>query len=78
VQLKTDLPANLSRVDGYGVGTIVKGKCTSDSGNVTVYIDTAKPPFIYLETKFGLIILSDQDKAKTQSLYDKLNADIKQ
>jgi hypothetical protein len=78
IQLKNDLPSNLSRVDGYGFSTIVKGKCTSDIGNVTVYIDTSKPPYIYISTTSGLVILNDQSKLKTQSLYEKLNSDIKQ
>lgn len=77
VQLKTNLPANLSRTNGYGFGSILKGKCSSDLGNVTVYVDTSKPPFIYLTTSSGLIILNDQSADKTQALYDTLNSSVK-
>jgi hypothetical protein len=41
---------------------------------VTVYIDTSKPPFIYLTTENGLIILNDRTAEKTQALYDLLEA----
>ncbi len=77
VQLKDDLPANLSKVDGLGLGTILKGKFTSNIGDVTVYIDTSEPPFIYINTTSGLIILNDQSRTKTQTLFDELNSDIK-
>ena len=72
VELKNDLPSNLRRTNGYGLGTVVRGACSSDSGDVTVYIDTAVPPFIYLTTSSGLIILNDETAEKTQVLYDSL------
>lgn len=74
VQLKTTVPSNLRRVNGYGFGSIVKGKCTSDIGDVTVYIDTSKPPFLYVTTASGLIVLNCQSAEDTQSLYDQLNS----
>ncbi|KLU59792.1 hypothetical protein CEB3_c39260 [Peptococcaceae bacterium CEB3] len=77
VQLKNELPANLSKVDGLGIGTILKGKYSSDIGDVTVYIDTSAPPFIYINTKFGLIILNDRAKTQTQTLYEELNSNVK-
>lgn len=78
VQLKSDPPVNLKRVNGYGMGSVIKGKCTSDLGDVTVYIDTSKPPFIYLTTSSGLVVLNDQTAEETQSLYDQLNSSISQ
>lgn len=75
MQLKNDLPANLSKVNGSGIGTILKGKYSSSIGDVTVYIDTSVPPFIYINTKSGLIILNDQ--SKTQTLYEELKLSVK-
>lgn len=76
VQLKYDPPANLKRVNGYGFGSIVKGKCSSDLGAVTVFIDTSKPPYIYLMTSEGLVVLNDKSAADTQSFYEKLNSSV--
>lgn len=77
VQLKNDLPVIQSRINGLGLGSIQKGKFSSDIGNVTLYIDTSKPPFIYIKTTSELIILNDQSKSKTEALFDELNSDIK-
>lgn len=77
VQLKNDLPVIQSKINGLGLGSIEKGKFSSDIGNVTLYIDTSKPPFIYLKTTSELIILNDQSKSKTEALFDDLNSDIK-
>ena len=77
VQLKNDLPVIQSKINGLGLGSIEKGKFSSDIGNVTLYIDTSKPPFIYIKTASELIILNDQSKSKTETLFDELNSDIK-
>jgi hypothetical protein len=74
MELKSDLPAHLSKTNGSNFGTILKGHFSSDIGNAMVYINTAKPPFIYLDTASGLVILNDQSEAKTQALYQKLKA----
>ncbi|ODA42282.1 hypothetical protein [Desulfosporosinus sp. BG] len=77
VQLKADLPVIQSKINGLGLGSIQKGKFSSDIGNVTLYIDTSKPPFIYIKTTSELIILNDQSESKTEALFDELNSDIK-
>jgi len=77
VQLKDDLPAIESKINGLGLGPIKKGKFSSDIGNVTLYIDSSKPPFIYIKTTSELVILNDQSKSKTDTLFNELNLDIK-
>lgn len=77
VQLKNDLPLIKSKLNGLGLGSIQKGKFSSDIGNVTLYIDTSNPPFIYIKTTSELIILNDQSKSKTEALFNELNSDIK-
>lgn len=77
VQLKDDLPVIESKINGLGLGSIRKGKFSSDIGNVTLYIDSSKPPFIYIKTTSELIILNDQSKSKTETLFNELNLDIK-
>lgn len=76
IEVKDGLPANLSRTNGYGIGNILKGHCSSNIGNVDVYVDTSKPPFLYLSTTSGVVIINGQSKAETQALYDKLNSAI--
>jgi len=77
IELKDTVPAKLRRTNGYGLGTIIKGHCSSDIGNVTVYIDTSKPPFIYLTTANGLIIIfNDETAEKTHALYEDLQKAI--
>lgn len=78
VELKTDLPGNLRRTNGYGLGSVIKGYCSSDMGDVSVYIDTSRPPFIYLTTKSGTVILCDETAEKTKELYSSLTAAVKQ
>ena len=77
VQLKNDLPLIQSKINGLGLGSIQKGRFSSDIGNVTLYIDTSNPPFIYIKTTSELIILNDQSKSKTEALFNELNSDIK-
>ncbi|HWP96081.1 MAG TPA: hypothetical protein VN426_04460 [Syntrophomonadaceae bacterium] len=76
IQLKDSLPGNLNKTDGLGIGTVLKGKFSSDIGNISVYVNTAIPQFIYIGTTSGLIIVNDQSVAKTQALYNELNTDI--
>lgn len=77
VQLTADLPVIQTKINGLGLGSILKGEFSSDIGNVTLYIDTSKPPFIYIKTTTELIILNDQSKSKTEALFDELNSDMK-
>ena len=72
IQLKDSPPANLSKVNGSDFGSRLKGRFSSSSGDVTLFIDTSKPNFIWLDTSKGLIVLNDQTKTGTQALYDKL------
>ncbi|WP_041276039.1 hypothetical protein [Desulfosporosinus acidiphilus] len=78
VQLKNELPVIISKINGLdGFGSTRKGEFSSDIGNVTLYIDTTKPPFIYIKTPSELIILNNQSKSKTEALFNELNSDTK-
>lgn len=72
LQLKDSLPEKLSKTCGSDFGSILKGKFNADGKEAEVYLDAAKPPFLYIETTDGLIILNDQSKAKTEALYHEL------
>lgn len=73
VQLKKSLPKKLSKRIGFDMDTILKGNFSSDIGNIYISIDdTSKPPFIYINTNNGLIIINCETRIKTQKLYEKL------
>ena len=77
IELKAQLPGDLSRTNGYGgAGSILKGHCSSDIGPVTVFLDTSVPPFIYLITADVTLILNTSSEAETRALYDKLLAAV--
>ena len=77
VALKNDLPAIGTKLNGLGVGSVLKGEFSTSAGDAMVYLDTSKPPFIYLTIASGLILLNDQTEAKTQALYEELNSAVK-
>lgn len=76
IQLKNDLPGNISKTYGLNMGSILKGQFSSNIGKVTLYLDNSISPFIYISTDSGLIIINDESKIKTQALYDVLNSKI--
>lgn len=77
VEMKNNLPNNISKKSGFDFNTILKGRFSSDIGEIKLYVDTAKPPFIYIKTKDEIIILNNKAKAETKKLYDKLEAAYK-
>lgn len=78
VELKPTLPDNLKRTNGYGgIGTVLKGYCSSAIGDVLVFIDTSKSLFLYITTPTEVIILNGETDAETEHLYDALNKAVK-
>ncbi|MDQ7095210.1 hypothetical protein REC12_16555 [Desulfosporosinus sp. PR] len=78
IQEKDNAPANLSKIYGYNDGTVLRGKFQSDGNDMMVYIDLSKPPFIYITTRTGMVIINDQTSAETHSLYEQLKSKINQ
>lgn len=74
MELKDSLPKDLSKISGSDFGSILKGKFRADGKEAEVYMDASKPPYLYIETSDGLVILNDATKAKTESLYNKIKA----
>lgn len=69
MSIKNAMPDNLEKTNGLGLGTILKGQFAADGQSMNVYVDTAHPPFLYLNTKDGLIIVNGKDSAATIALY---------
>ncbi|KLU62161.1 hypothetical protein CEB3_c15250 [Peptococcaceae bacterium CEB3] len=78
IQLKDYLPGSLFRTNGLGAGTVLKGKFSSDIGNVILYVNTSIPGYIYIRTKSEQVILNNQSKEKTEDLYKKLSTQLSQ
>jgi hypothetical protein len=74
VELRDSLPGHLFKANGFNLGTVLKGRYHSDSGYMTLYVDTSKPPFIYISTEDGLTILNEENGGKTRELYESLKA----
>lgn len=73
VELKTTLPDNLRRTNGYGgIGTVLKGYCSSSIGNVIVFLNTSIPEYIYITTTSSVIILNEKNEEQTKILYNEL------
>lgn len=72
VKLKNTMPPDLVKIVGDRVGTQLRGDFESDGTAMKIYVNTATPPFIYLDTKNGPVILNDQSAAKTRSLYSEV------
>jgi hypothetical protein len=77
VELKDTVPGNLIKTDGFDLSTVLKGHFKSGSTEYTLFVDTAKPPFIYLDTASGIILLNDQTADQTKALFEKLIAAVK-
>lgn len=77
VQLKGNIPNHLSKIRGLNFGPLLKGKFLFNNDEINVYVDTTRPPYLYLNTSSGLIIINDQTASKTQLLYTKLQSSIK-
>ncbi|MFT8889911.1 MAG: hypothetical protein ABF904_14025 [Ethanoligenens sp.] len=76
IEEKDKAPADLSKISGYNDGTTLRGEFQSDGNVMMVYITLSQPPFIYITTKSGLVIVNDQTSAETQSLYKQLKSKI--
>jgi DNA mismatch repair ATPase MutL len=78
IEEKASAPADLSKISGYNDGTTLRGEFQSEGNTMMVYVNLSQPPFIYITTKSGLVIVNDQTSAETQSLYEQLKSKINQ
>jgi len=75
MQIQDSLPKDLGKINGSDFGSILKGRFKTNGKNVEIFLDAAKPPFLYIKTTGGLTILSDQSRAKTEALYNQLKSE---
>ena len=63
------------RTNGSAVGSKLKGHFqTKEMGSVKLFVDTEKPPFIYLETDSGITIFNMNDADETQEILKEIES----
>ena len=73
VELMEELPTIEMRTNGSALGSNLKGHFrTSELGSVKLFVNTRKPPFIYLETDGGITIFNLNDLDATQAAFNEL------
>jgi hypothetical protein len=78
VKLMEELPAIELRTNGSALGPNLKGYFkTKKLGSVKLFVNTEKPPFIYLETDDGITILNLSGEDETKETYEKILGKIK-
>jgi hypothetical protein len=70
VKLMEDLPTIEMRTNGSALGSNLKGHFrTTELGSVKLFVNTQKPPFIYLETVNGVTIFNMTNEVETQEIF---------
>lgn len=70
VKLVEELPTIKRRTNGSALGSVLKGHFrTRELGLVKLFVNTQKPPFIYLETDDQIIIFNLKDSDETQEVF---------
>lgn len=75
VELKEELPTIEMRTNGSAVGSNLKGYFrTKELGTVKLFVNTQKPPFIYLERDGGVTIFNMENADETQEILTGIQA----
>ena len=70
VELMEELPTIEMRTNGSALGSNLKGHFrTRELGSVKLFVNTQKPPFIYLETDDGITIFNIKNADETQEIF---------
>lgn len=78
IKLMEELPAIESRTNGSALGSNLKGHFrTTELGSVKLFVNTQKPPFIYLETDDGVTIFNMSNEDETIELLEAMLRRIK-
>ena len=78
ISLEDSLPKVISKNNGSSLGVKKKGHFSLESlGKAKLFLDTSKPPFIYLERNNKLVILNCDESEETEKLFHDLQAIVK-
>ncbi len=76
IALKDTMPDVRRKSNGSSLGSKKKGNFKLDGAvDAKLFIDDAKPPFIFVETNSKLIILNCESAKKTEELYNTLKSE---
>lgn len=77
VSIIEELPEIEMRTNGSALGSNLKGYFrTKDKKIVKLFVNTSKPPYIFMETKYGIIIFNLKDKENTTIAYEAIKSQI--
>ncbi len=73
IQLKNDIPAIGIKVNGAGLGEIMKGEYKVEGlGTCRLFVHSEKGPYIYIMVDGKYTIINFKDSAKTMAIYEEL------
>lgn len=76
LELKDTMPEVLAKTNGSALGTMLKGYFKLEGiDKAKLFVDTSKPPFIFVKTNSMTIILNCEESEKTKALHEKLETE---
>lgn len=73
ITIKEDIPDIVQKINGSALGNMMKGYFKlKDIGEVKLFINTQKPPFIFINQKSGLLIINSEERGETEKIYQVL------
>ena len=73
IVIKDQIPEIQLKTNGSGLGSMLKGYFKLKGiGQAKLFVDTQKPPFIFISVKSGLRIVNTEKSSETDQLYEKL------
>ncbi|SPF55209.1 conserved membrane hypothetical protein [Candidatus Desulfosporosinus infrequens] len=73
ISIKDQIPEIQLKTNGSGIGSMLKGYFKIKGiGQAKLFVDTQKPPFIFINIKSGLRIVNTEEPSETDRLYKKL------
>jgi len=75
ITIEERIPKRIMRLNGFNLAGSLKGHFElENTGIARLYVDVNNPPFIYIHTPDGLIILNQNDRESTEQLFRKLSS----
>ena len=79
VRLIESLPNIEMRTNGSALGSHLKGYFrTTEYGTVKLFVDTKKPPFVFMQSNGQIVIFNLADTGETKEAYEKILIKIEQ
>jgi len=76
LEIRDTIPEVLTKTNGSGLGTMMKGYFKlKDIGAAKLFVDTSKPPFVYVKTDSIIMILNCEESENTKAFYEKLKTE---